>query len=198
MQHLLDLTLKSPWVVSQISQTPILLDELIDPRRLYSPPSQAEMVTELNETLAKIAPDDEEQLIDALRIFKKVNVLRVAAADLTGAISLTKVSDKLTAIAEVIINKVLQLSWQTTVVKYGVPAGAKGNVVSGFSIIGFGKLGGFELGFSSDLDLVFLHRDYAEDEMTLGDKAVSLSVFYSRLVRRIISLLTIRTQSGPL
>jgi len=198
LKQLIKLAIGSPWVVSQIAKTPLLLDELIDPRRLYAPATYDEMVEELDEIIGRIEETDEEQILDALRVFKQVNMLRVAAADLTGAIPLMIVSDKLTAIAEVIVNKAVLLSWQTITKKYGIPKGAGQDKVSGFAVIGFGKVGGFELGFGSDLDLVFLHRDFSDDEHTCGDKSVPLSVFYSRLVRRIISLLTTRTQSGPL
>jgi glutamate-ammonia-ligase adenylyltransferase len=136
--------------------------------------------------------------MEALRLFKQVNVLRVAAADLTGVMALMVVSDKLTEIAEVIVAKTLALSWQSVCAAYGTPAGATSEVVSGFGVVGFGKLGGIELGFSSDLDLVFIHQDAPADEMTVGDKSVSLGEFYTRLGRKMISLLTTRTFSGPL
>ncbi|MBL4711632.1 MAG: bifunctional [glutamate--ammonia ligase]-adenylyl-L-tyrosine phosphorylase/[glutamate--ammonia-ligase] adenylyltransferase, partial [Gammaproteobacteria bacterium] len=198
LEQLIKLAIASPWVVSQISRTPILLDELIDPERLYSPPTRENLQFELNQIMERIDVDDEEQRMDALRVFKHVNVLRVAAADLTKAIALMVVSDKLSEIAEVIINKAVALSWHTISQKYGVPKGAVTDQVSDFTVIGFGKLGGIELGFGSDLDLVFLHKEIADDECTQGENSIPLSDFYSRLVRRIILLLTTRTMSGPL
>lgn len=198
LEQLIRLAIASPWVVSQISRTPILLDELIDPERLYSSPTRENLQFELDQIIECIDVDDDEGRMDALRVFKHVNVLRVAAADLTKAIPLMIVSDKLSEIAEVIINKAVALSWHTISQKHGAPDGADADQVSDFSVIGFGKLGGIELGFGSDLDLVFLHKEIADDECTYGENSIPLSDFYSRLVRRIILLLTTRTMSGPL
>ena len=196
--QLLRLAKLSPWVITQVTKAPILLDELIDPASLYHPPEKKELLLELDKALAEKESSDLEGQMDALRLFKQVNVLRVAAADLTGVIPLMVVSDKLTAIAEVIVEKVLLLCWQAVAAQYGMPAGANCDEVSGFSVIGFGKLGGLELGFSSDLDVIFLHKDAEIDELTCGNNPVSLGEFYMRLGRKIITFMTTRTFSGLL
>ncbi|HIF17863.1 MAG TPA: bifunctional [glutamate--ammonia ligase]-adenylyl-L-tyrosine phosphorylase/[glutamate--ammonia-ligase] adenylyltransferase [Cycloclasticus sp.] len=196
--QLIRLAKLSPWIITQVTQTPILLDELIDPASLYNPPSKEDLAVELNTMLAGVGGDDIEGQMDALRLFKQVNVLRVAAADLTDVIPLMVVSDKLTAIAEVIVEKVLTLCWQAACLQYGTPVNANSNVVSGFSVIGFGKMGGIELGFSSDLDVIFLHNDADIEELTTGDKAIPLSEFYMRLGRKVITFMTTRTYLGKL
>ena len=184
--------------MSQIARSPILLDELIDPRSLYSHKSRDELTQELQALLAGLDEQDLERQMEELRLFKKANVLRVAASDITGSVPLMIVSDALTEIAEVILARALLLAWRNMADRYGVPAGASRDRVSGFSVIAFGKLGGIELGFGSDLDLVFLHRNVPLEEHTDGDSAILSSLFYTRLAKRLIHLLTTHTFSGEL
>jgi len=197
-KQLTKLAVLSPWIVTQVTRWPILLDELIDPQSLFYPPSKVELEADLNAIVSSIEVDDIEGQMEALRLFKQVNVLRIAASDLTGVLPVMVVSDKLTDIAEVITEKVLALSWQSVCARYGVPVGASANVVSGFTVVGFGKMGGFELGFGSDLDLIFLHKDTQNDELTQGDRPTSLSEFYIRLGRKVITFMATRTFSGVL
>ncbi|MCP4689119.1 MAG: bifunctional [glutamate--ammonia ligase]-adenylyl-L-tyrosine phosphorylase/[glutamate--ammonia-ligase] adenylyltransferase, partial [Desulfobacterales bacterium] len=97
--HLVRLGEASTWITSFLSRHPVLLDELLDPRELYEPPQKAGMEKELAHRLQKTEPDDLELQIEELCIFKQVSVLRVAAADVTGALALMRVSDYLTDIA---------------------------------------------------------------------------------------------------
>ena len=198
LDQLIKLAKMSPWVITQVTRSPILLDELIDPVHLFNPPTKEELEFELAQTLKNIDAGDVEQQMEALRLFKQINVLRIAAADLTGVIPVMRVSDKLTDIAEVIVNQAVTLSWHSMVDVYGVPEGGTSQEVSGFSIVGFGKMGGCELGYGSDLDIVFLHRNILADEMTVGENPILLAQFYMRLARKVIVLLTTRTFSGPL
>jgi len=198
LSQLVKLCAASPWISHQIARQPILLDELLDPRNLYVPPSREQLATELQERLANIDPDDLEQHMDALRQFKNASVLRVAAADVSEAVPLMKVSDHLTYVAEAVINKVLVLAWQHMVARHGKPAhtgDAAGS--SGFAVIAYGKLGGIELGYGSDLDLVFLYNG-DQNGFTDGAKPIANSVFYSRLGQRIIHILTSLTPAGVL
>jgi len=192
------LAVLSPWIVTQVTRSPILLDELIDLHSLYQVPSRDELHAELDKAFLSIDSGDVEGQMEALRLFKQVSVLRVAASDLTGTIPVMVVSDKLTEIAEVIVEKVVALSWKSVCSQYGMPANASAELVSGFAVIGFGKMGGIELGFGSDLDVIFLHKDAQMDEMTVGDRVVSLGEFYMRLGRKIISYMVTRTFSGKL
>ncbi|ORU91241.1 MAG: bifunctional glutamine synthetase adenylyltransferase/deadenyltransferase [Cycloclasticus sp. symbiont of Poecilosclerida sp. N] len=197
-EQLVRLAMLSPLIITQVTKTPILLDELIDPASLYHPPTKEALEAELKTMLLDVKGDDIEGHMETLRLFKQVNVLRVAAADLTDVIPLMVVSDKLTSIAEVVLQQALLFSWQLICAQYGVPEGANSKCVSGFSVIGFGKMGGMELGFSSDLDIIFLHKDVAIDEITVGDKPISLAEFYMRLGRKVITFMTTRTFSGSL
>jgi glutamate-ammonia-ligase adenylyltransferase len=195
LEQLVRLGSESRWVVSQLVRYPVLLDELLDPRRLYAPLRREELNHELDTLLARIDADDLEQQMERLRQFAAGNRLRTAAADITGAIPLMVVSDYLTEIAEVVLEHVLQLAWRYLVKRHGRPGEVEG---AGFAVLGYGKLGGLELGYGSDLDLVFLHADYSQLAMTDGDKSVPNDVFYARLGQRMVHLLNTRTPSGIL
>jgi glutamate-ammonia-ligase adenylyltransferase len=195
LEQLVRLGSESRWVVSQLVRYPVLLDELLDPRHLYAPLRRDELKNELATLLSRIDPDDLEQQMERLRQFAAGNRLRTAAADITGSIELMVVSDYLTEIAEVVLEEVLELAWGYLVARHGLPGEVIGR---GFSILGYGKLGGRELGYGSDLDLVFLHADYPTNAMTDGRRSVANDVFYARLGQRIVHLLNTRTPSGVL
>ncbi len=188
---------ESSWVVSQLIRHPVLLDELLDPRRLYSPLHRKELDAELDRMLARVDEEDLEQQMERLRQFADSNRLRTAAADITGVIPLMVVSDYLTEIAESSLEQVIRLAWQHLSARHGSPSGMN-NEGLGFAVLGYGKLGGIELGYGSDLDMVFLHESYPATAMTDGDKSVANDVFFARLGQRIVHLLTTRTPSGIL
>jgi glutamate-ammonia-ligase adenylyltransferase len=195
--HLVRLVAESPWVGEQLARQPVLFDELLDPRRLYSPLHRRELEEELDTLLARVEADDLEQQMERLRQFAQGNRLRVAAADLTEAIPLMVVSDYLTEIAEVVLQRVYRMAWEHMIERYGRPQEIEGEE-SGFAVIGYGKLGGIELGYGSDLDLVFLHGSRDVNAMTDGKRSVSNDQFYARLAQRMIHLLNTRTPSGQL
>jgi len=182
LSQLVKLCAASPWISEQLARHPILLDELLDPRSLYAPPQRDELEQQLQDQLNAVALDDLEQQIDILRHFKQAQVLRVAAADLIGAIPLMVVSDHLTDIAEVILAQALNIA-----VYHVVPVNERKDVQAGFAVVAYGKMGGLELGYGSDLDLVFLHDGNAE-----------LGMRYTRLGQRIVHILTARTPAGIL
>ncbi len=187
----------SPWVSDQVARHPLLLDELLDPRRLFAPLRRADLEEELDILLARVDPEDLEQQMERLRQFSQGNMLRVAAADLTGVISLMVVSDYLTEIAEVSVRRVLTLTFEHLVRKHGRPGGVEGEDM-GFLVLGYGKLGGIELGYGSDLDLVFLHGGESMSAMTDGARAISNEQLYARLGQRMIHMMTTQTPSGQL
>lgn len=197
LTQLVHLANQSSWVVSQLIRQPLLLDELLDPRRLYSPLRADELVSELSGLLTAIDEGDTEQEMHRLRQFAQGNCLRVAAADIVGAISLMKVSDYLTEIAEVTLGSVHDCAWRDTHAKHGRPGGSEG-ASTGFAVIGYGKLGGIELGYASDLDLVFVHGSDNINAMTDGRRSVADNVFYARMGQRLIHMLTTTMPSGIL
>ena len=197
LSQLVRLVSESSWVVSQLIRQPLLLDELLDPRRLYSPLHSSELDSELRDLLGALAEDDQEQEMERLRQFAQGNRLRVAAADIVGAISLMVVSDYLTEIAEVTLQHAQASVWRNLTRKHGKP-GRLQDMDSGFAVIGYGKLGGIELGYASDLDLVFLHGSSDINAVTDGSRSVANDVFYARMGQRLVHMLTTRTPSGLL
>ena len=191
------LAAESPWIASELTRHPLLLDELLDPRRLYQPLRLDELKTELASQLASVDPEDDEQQTERLRLFARSNRLRVAAADLAGIIPLMVVSDYLTWIAEAASGAVLDHAWRYLVARHGRPTGTEGDD-KGFAVIGYGKVGGLELGYGSDLDLVFLHGDTSPSGTTSGPRPIADDLFYVRLGQRMIHLFTARTASGVL
>jgi glutamate-ammonia-ligase adenylyltransferase len=196
LSQLVRLSSASPWISHFLKQYPLLLDELLDPRSLYAPPDHPELVAELSRRLLGVSMDDQELVMDILRQFKHANVLRVAAADIVEALPLMKVSDHLSWIAETVLDEALEQAWHHLTARHGRPP-LKGEG-KGFAIIGYGKLGGLELGYGSDLDLVFLHGAESETEMTDGDSPLALQVFFARLGQRLIHVLTAYTPAGLL
>lgn len=198
LAELLRLCGASEWIADEIARHPSLLDELINTRRLYAPPQLDDLRADLRAQLARIPEDDGEQLLEALRHFRLAHVLKVAASDVMGTLPLMKVSDYLTWIAEAMLGEVLAIAWRDVTAKHGRPRDGEGNALeSGFTMVAYGKLGGIELSYGSDLDLVFIY-DAPADGSTDGARELSNEAFYTRLVQRIINILTTRTFSGAL
>ncbi len=196
LKQLIRLCSASPMISEQLAHYPILLDELIDINSLYQTVAPNEYKSELYQYLLRIQVDDEEQQLEALRQFKQMQLLHIAAADVEQVLNTMKVSDHLTYVAESLLDFVVQIAWNQMVARYGIPAHLTDNQ-KGLVIIAYGKLGGLELGYGSDLDLVFLH-DCPADSMTNGDKQIDSRQFYLRLVQRIIHLFNVRTSFGIL
>ena len=197
LDQLVRLCAASPMVAEQLTQYPILLDELLDPQHLYNPTPLDQYQYELYEYLARIPEEDMEQQMEAIRQFKQAQLLRIAAADIAGALPLMKVSDHLTYLAEAIIGAVVNQAWLQMVEKYGEPSHLQERDGKGFGVLGYGKVGGWELGYGSDLDLVFLH-DCPANVYTTGKKEIDGRQFYLRLAQRIVHLFSTRTSSGVL
>ncbi|MBS9403852.1 bifunctional [glutamate--ammonia ligase]-adenylyl-L-tyrosine phosphorylase/[glutamate--ammonia-ligase] adenylyltransferase [Halomonas sp. TRM85114] len=198
--HLMGLCGASPWIAEQLARHPVLLDELLTPETLYTPADKALLSDELRQALARLPEDDEEAQLEALRVFKHAQVLHVAASDIAGTRHLMKVSDYLTYIAEVILEAVLAMAWKHLTRKHGFPQrrdGERAGAEPEFLVVGYGKLGGIELGYDSDLDLVFIH-DGASQGSTDGKRPLDNAVFFTRLGQRIIHLLSAVTPSGTL
>ncbi len=196
--HLVKLSSDSSLIAAFLAHHPVLLDELLDPRTLYAPPQKKELEQELRLRFEQL-PEDLEYQMEALRIFKQVNVLRVAAADVTEALPLMRVSDHLSDIATIVIARVLELTWHHLLAKHGRPAGAVNDAPTGggFAVVAYGKLGGLELGYGGDLDLVFLHSG-TEGLTVGGPHPIDNRQFYARLGQRVIHILTSHTRAGIL
>ncbi len=197
LNQLVKLCTASPMISRQLGRYPILLDELLDPQHLYNPPPFSAYKSELSDYLARIPAGDMEQQMEALRQFKQICMLRIAAADIAGVLPIMKVSDHLTYLAEAIVGEVVQQAWSQMAEKYGEPTHIQDREGKGFAVVGYGKVGGWELGYKSDLDLVFIH-DCPANVYTDGKKEIDGKQFYLRLAQRIIHIFSTRTPSGTL
>ncbi|TPH18573.1 bifunctional [glutamate--ammonia ligase]-adenylyl-L-tyrosine phosphorylase/[glutamate--ammonia-ligase] adenylyltransferase [Litorilituus lipolyticus] len=201
LKQLIHLCQASSWVTDYIAKYPILLDELIDPKLLHNPPQLSAYALELRERMLRIPEEDLEAQMEALRQFKQSQQLRIAAADIANVLSVNQVSQHLTSLAEAIVDEVISLAWQQVAQRFGVPSScADAQSVThhnNFGVIAYGKTGGSELGYSSDLDLVFVHQS-ERDEMTTGEKSVSASQFYMKLAQRMMHIFNTRMSSGIL
>jgi len=171
----------SSWAAEYLNHHPILLDELLDSRLLDAATNWPAFRAELNRQLERIAGDMEREM-DLMREMHHAQVFRLLAQDLAGLHSVERISDHLTELAEIMIAATLDLCWNKIANRHRErPA---------FAVIGFGKLGGKELGYVSDLDLVFL-----SDE-TDTDPAAQQN--YTRLGQRVSTWLSSRTPAGQL
>ncbi len=200
LAKLAELAGRSAFIADELGAFPVLLDDLLDPRTLYAVPTRAALAAEIERRLADAAADDVEFVMEMLRQFRHATVLRIAAQDLDGQLTVRQVSDRLSDLAEVVLERVWSLAWRHLARRHvGSPCrdeGRKRKVA--FGIVGYGKLGGRELAYGSDLDLVFLHDGTGDDEHTTGEQPVENGVFFARLVQRIIHMLNTTTPSGVL
>lgn len=196
LKQLVSLCCHSKWIGEHISRYPILLDELIDPAVLYKPTPLTAYKDEIRQYFLRIDSADLEQQMEALRQFKQTHQLRIAAADATGVLDVMKVSDHLTALAEAIVEQAVNLAWQQMAQRFGIPPNTD-EEHKGFAVIAYGKTGGFEVGYDSDLDLVFVHNSDGS-EQTNGTKAIDSRQFYLKLAQRLMHLFNTRTASGIL
>jgi len=138
--------------------------------------------------------------MDRMRQFKRQTVFNVAVIDVFYDEPVETVSDRLTELANVLLEKIMSLSWETMVAKYGVPEcvvdGVK--IQPTMSIVAYGKMGGNELGYGSDLDIIFLHNSSGKKQNTTGDRVLDNQSFFARVAQRVIHFLNTRTYSGVL
>jgi len=169
----------SAWAADYLARHPILLDELLDSHALLTEPSWDDWRGELAEVLA-LHKDDPERQNDALRHFQHAQTFRLLAQDVSGRLSIERLADHLSALADIVLAATLNCCWEQVRKDETAPPR--------FAIIGYGKLGGKELGYASDLDIVFLYDD-ARD---------AAAERYARLAQRLNAWLTSATAAGRL
>lgn len=181
---------KSSWLMNYIADHPIVIDSILNDR--LDQLTEQQIIADLEARLGEYLNDD--AWLNLLHDFKHDWVFKVAWADQNGQISLMQVSDYLTVIAEQILMQIYKRSWQQLADKYGVPKNNSGEDV-GLIVIGYGKLGGLELSYSSDLDLVFLYGDQGKTD---GSKSLENEIFFQRLVQKFVGFLSKPTADGTL
>jgi len=200
LSQLVKLCSASEWIARYLNQHPILLDELMDAVSLYAPLTREALTAELQSRLARLPVDDLEAQMEAMREFRNGHVLRVAAADVGPGLTPDEIGRHLGHIAEVVVAQALTLAHDDLVLKHGRPTLVQGGktINPGFAVIAYGKLGSLELGYTSDLDMIFLHGAEHEGGMTDGARPIANEVFFARLGQRLIHILTARTGGGIL
>ncbi|HKJ87679.1 MAG TPA: bifunctional glutamine synthetase adenylyltransferase/deadenyltransferase, partial [Gammaproteobacteria bacterium] len=191
----------SPFLACFLGNHPMLLDEVLDPADLYACRLRASREAALDRELEDVG--DLEDRLNALRRFKSIEVLHLAARDLQGHADLAEVSRGLTEVAELTLERALALAWEELTERYGRPLCTEEGErrEAGFLVAGLGKLGGAELGYGSDLDLLFLHDSRGQDQNTEGGRrgeVMDNGRFFARLGQRLIHFVTTLTAEGAL
>jgi glutamate-ammonia-ligase adenylyltransferase len=155
---------------------------------------------DLEQRMAGVDEADEEQLVERLRHFQRAAIFRLGVADLLARLPVMQVSDRLTDVAELIIERAVVLAWHQLTAQLGTPMCAQGDTLRPVNIcaIGYGKLGGMELSYSSDLDLVFLHDSEGARQETQGARSIDNQVFLVRFAQRLVHMLTMHSAAGRL
>ena len=179
LRKVAELVSSSSWAATYLQRHPILLDELLDPRLLDVLPDWSGVRQQLVARLEELEPDTERQM-DLLRETHHAQVFRLLAQDVAGLYTVEKLADHLSELADILLDAAIQGAWLKMPKRHlATPR---------FAVISYGKLGGKELGFASDLDLVFLYDDPAPEA---GEN-------YGRLGTRLNTWLSAQTAAGQL
>ncbi|MBS3916535.1 MAG: bifunctional [glutamate--ammonia ligase]-adenylyl-L-tyrosine phosphorylase/[glutamate--ammonia-ligase] adenylyltransferase [Sulfuritalea sp.] len=179
LQKVAQLVGASSWAATYLTRHPVLLDELLDARLLETAPDWTAFRAQLEQDLDEHEPDTERQM-DMMREAHHAQVFRLLASDLAGLLPLEKLSDQLSALADIMLDLALRMTWRKLPKRHReTPA---------FAVIAYGKLGGKELGYASDLDIIFLFEDEASDAPEI----------YARLAQRINTWISSTTPAGIL
>lgn len=169
----------SEWASKYLTRHPVLLDELLDEATLHTPPDWSQFANECERQLAAF-PGDTERQMDILRELHHAQLFRLLAQDLDGVLTVEGLADHLSALADVLVGATLNAAWKTISTRHcEIPK---------FTVIAYGKLGGKELGYASDLDVIFLYDD--DDQEAPGQ--------YAKLAQRFITWMTSHTPAGIL
>lgn len=200
LARLVRLFSQSRWLARFVLSQPIVIDELLTVQgaALYLPADQMRA-----RTLAEVERVQDAELdvqMDSLRHYRQAREMRIACAQLDGTLSLMQVSDQLTWLAESLIEAVLLLVEVPLQKRHGRPVCDVNERTrhTSHAVVAYGKLGGLELGFGSDLDLVFLHDSTGEKQVTDGEKPIDNSLYYARLAQKFVHFMGTATPAGKL
>ncbi len=175
-------TFLSNTIIAQPESLDILLSEEMAIPYKEKDVMRRELASMLSET------EDYEHWLDILRRYKKLETFRLGIQHLAGTLSPEGLSEELTILAELSLEAALDMAMKTLGPTYGFPRDRR------FAIIGLGKLGGRELIYGSDLDIIFVYGD--EGGHTDGPKTITDHEFYVKCAQKIISMLSVRTKEG--
>jgi glutamate-ammonia-ligase adenylyltransferase len=195
LRRLLRLLGLARWPMRYLMRHPGVIDELADERQLQERFDRAAFEAELEDrraAWARAGEDDEDKLLDTLRHAHHAEVFRTLVRDVEGRLTVEQVADDLSALADAVLAIVLRWAWARFAKRHR-EAGT-------MAVIAYGKLGGKELGYGSDLDVVFLYDDGDEpaDEKVREEGRQRAQEVYGAFVRKVITWLTLRTAAGEL
>ncbi|WP_436231796.1 bifunctional [glutamate--ammonia ligase]-adenylyl-L-tyrosine phosphorylase/[glutamate--ammonia-ligase] adenylyltransferase [Brachymonas wangyanguii] len=182
------------WPARYLMQHPVVIDELTSNALMEQRFNPADLREDLGlrlQALQSTGEDDEEALLNLLRRAMHAETFRILARDLDGRLTVEQVADDLSAVADTVLDVAVHWCWQQYLpraLRLGFEGDADTDISQHFAIIAYGKLGGLELGYGSDLDLVFCYEDESE----------RASEIYAGLVRKLITWLTVKTSEGDL
>ncbi len=191
LARLADVTARSALLSERLAAHPLLLDELLDSRAAGPVPEEPEFDALVADALAPLAPGDTEAALNALNELRQAIGFRIALATLGQRLPPVDAARRLAALAQSLLAATLALAEADIAAAHGRVPGA------GLAVLGYGSLGGHELGFGSDLDLVFLH-DAAPDATSDGARPLDAGRYFARLAQRLVSLLGSVTGAGKL
>jgi [glutamine synthetase] adenylyltransferase / [glutamine synthetase]-adenylyl-L-tyrosine phosphorylase len=168
----------SVFLSKRLIQQPDLLDTLLDPASLIRPKTTAELHQGLEALLTRALRYDER--LDAVRRFKRAEEFRIGLREIAGEADILATMRDLSKLADVYLEAMLHIVWQEWAKPVGLPERPEGN---GFLIIGLGKLGGMELDFASDLDLLLVNAD--PSDATLVSQQFAFNKIAEKLMQAI-------------
>jgi glutamate-ammonia-ligase adenylyltransferase len=200
LDRMLDLFARSDWVASRVTRFPALLDELIDPSLGQQNPSEDELARNVGRLLS--TAQGVETVLEGLNYLKLANSLQIAVSQLDGTLTGEQAQRALSGLATATLKGVLEIAGQEIELRHGrfhpidPDAPQDDSHHSDMAVIAYGTLGAAELGYDSDLDIVFLFD--AGQEMSDGQRPLPPERYYARLAQRVLSFLTVMTPSGRL
>jgi len=191
LARLVNVVSRSALLAEHLVQHPLLLDELLDSRYVDLPPDEDSLRTELARALAGLAADDTEERLRVLNEFRHALSFRIALAALAERQPAQRSAQQLAWVAQVVVEAVLPMASADVALNHGPAPG------NGLAVLGYGSMGGNELGFSSDLDLVFVY-DAPVDAVSEGPRPLDAPRWYAKLVQKLVNLMSVPTPSGRL
>jgi glutamate-ammonia-ligase adenylyltransferase len=185
---------ESAFLAERVIAQPLLLDDVLDPRIDQLPFRRADIAAEIVRVLGTLEEREAEAELDRINEFKASTAFRLGLAFSDGRTDAVATSRRLAALAESVVGAVLVLAERELVAQHGRLPGEG----SGFCVLGYGSLGGEELGFASDLDLVFVYDSQRAQAMSDGARPLEGARWYQRLAQRAMNWLTVLTRGGRL
>ena len=184
----------SALLAEQVIAQPLLLDDVLDPRIDQLPFKRADIAAEIARVLATLEEREAEAELERINEFQSSTAFRLGLAFNDGRADAAATARRLAALAESVVGAVTALAERELIAQHGRLPGEG----SGFAVLGYGSLGGEELGFASDLDLVFVYDGKRAQAMSDGARPLEGARWYQRLAQRVMNWLTVPTRAGRL